>query len=148
VPGRPLASTVDAPDRGAGDHLTQVVAVAALEVHKLCHDPIELLTRAAQPVLWLMLFGEVVARVRCVAPGDTPYLDFLAAGIVAQSAPFVAIFYGISTIWERDLGILQRLLVSPALRSPSLPARPYRRAFARYRRPLSSTCLPCCSGSG
>ncbi len=114
VHGRPNANTDKA---SAGDYLTQVFAVAAAEVQKLYHDPLELLTRAVQPVLWLMLFGEVMARVRGVAPGDTPYLDFLAAGILAQSALFVAIFYGISAIWERDLGILQRYLVSPAPRS-------------------------------
>jgi ABC-2 type transport system permease protein len=100
-----------------GDYATQTFAVAAAEVQKLYHDPLELLTRAVQPILWLMLFGEVMARVRGVAPGNIPYLDFLAAGILAQSALFVAIFYGISTIWERDLGVLQRYLVSPAPRS-------------------------------
>ena len=100
-----------------GDYLTQTWAVAAAEVQKLVHDPFELFTRAIQPVLWLMLFGEVMARVRGVAPGDIPYLDFLAAGILAQSALFVAIFYGISAIWEHDLGVLQRYLVSPAPRS-------------------------------
>jgi ABC-2 type transport system permease protein len=100
-----------------GDYATQTFAVAAAEVQKLHHDPLELLTRAVQPVLWLMLFGEVMARVRGVAPGNIPYLDFLAAGILAQSALFVAIFYGISAIWERDLGVLQRYLVSPAPRS-------------------------------
>jgi ABC-2 type transport system permease protein len=100
-----------------GAYVTQTIAVAAAEVEKLRHDPLELLTRAVQPVLWLMLFGEVMARVRGVAPGNIPYLDFLAAGILAQSALFVAIFYGISAIWERDLGVLQRYLVSPAPRS-------------------------------
>lgn len=100
-----------------GDYATQTYAVAAAEVQKLYHDPFELLTRAVQPVLWLLLFGEVMARVRGVAPGQIPYLDFLAAGILAQSALFVAIFYGISAIWERDLGVLQRYLVSPAPRS-------------------------------
>jgi len=100
-----------------GDYATQTFAVAAAEVQKLYHDPFELLTRAVQPVLWLMLFGEVMAQVRGVAPGNIPYLDFLAAGILAQSALFVAIFYGISAIWERDLGVLQRYLVSPAPRS-------------------------------
>jgi ABC-2 type transport system permease protein len=99
------------------NYLTQTFAVTAAEVQKLWHDPWELLTRAVQPVLWLMLFGEVMARVRGVAPGNIPYLDFLAAGILAQSALFVAIFYGISAIWERDLGVLQRYLVSPAPRS-------------------------------
>ncbi len=100
-----------------GEYATQTLAVAAAEVDKLYHDPLELFTRAVQPVLWLMLFGEVMARVRGVAPGNIPYLDFLAAGILAQSALFVAIFYGISAIWERDLGVLQRYLVSPAPRS-------------------------------
>jgi ABC-2 type transport system permease protein len=97
--------------------VTQTLAVAAAEIQKLRHDPLELFTRAVQPVLWLMLFGEVMARVHGVAPGNIPYLDFLAAGILAQSALFVAIFYGISAIWERDLGVLQRYLVSPAPRS-------------------------------
>jgi hypothetical protein len=66
-----------------------------------------------QPVLWLLLFGEVMAQVRGVSPGNLRYLDFLSAGILAQSVLFVAIFYGITAIWERDLGVLQRYLVSP-----------------------------------
>jgi len=111
-------STAEASRRPAlGDYATQTFAVAAAEVQKLYHDPLELLTRAVQPVLWLMLFGEVMARVRGVAPGNVPYLDFLAGGILAQSVLFVAIFYGIAAIWERDLGVLQRYLVSPAPRS-------------------------------
>jgi len=114
----PNASTVE---RSLGqavyDYATQVFAVAAAEVQKLYHDPIELFTRAIQPVLWLLLFGEVMAQVRGVSPGNVRYLDFLSAGILAQSVLFVAIFYGISAIWERDLGVLQRHLVSPAPRS-------------------------------
>ena len=114
----PRESTADqSVNRTLANFATQTYAVAAAEVQKLYHDPLELLTRAVQPVLWLLLFGEVMARVRGVAPGGVPYLDFLAAGILAQSALFVAIFYGISAIWERDLGVLQRYLVSPAPRS-------------------------------
>ncbi len=112
------ASMNDRPvGRMLADYATQTFAVAAAEVQKLYHDPWELLTRAVQPVLWLVLFCEVMARVRGVAPGNIPYIDFLAPGILAQSALFVAIFYGISAIWERDLGVLQRYLVSPAPRS-------------------------------
>jgi len=114
----PSASTAERPfTRMLDDYVTQTWGVAAAEVQKLIHDPLELLTRAVQPVLWLMLFGEVMARVHGVAPGNLPYLDYLAAGILAQSALFVAIFYGISAIWERDLGVLQRYLASPAPRS-------------------------------
>jgi ABC-2 type transport system permease protein len=99
-----------------GEFCEQVVAVAAAELQKLRHDPVELFSRAVQPVLWLLLFGEVMAQVRGIAEPGTNYLDFLAPGILAQSMLFVAIFYGIAAIWERDLGILQRYLVSPAPR--------------------------------
>lgn len=115
--GQPVSMADRSVGQAFGEYATQTLAVAAAEVEKLYHDPLELLTRAVQPVLWLMLFGEVMARVRGVAPGNIPYLDYLAAGILAQSALFVAIFYGISAIWERDLGVLQRYLVSPAPRS-------------------------------
>jgi ABC-2 type transport system permease protein len=98
-------------------YLTQLLAVADAEVSKLRHDPWELGSRAVQPVLWLVLFGEVMAQVRGLAPGGVRYLDFLAPGVLAQSVLFVAIFYGISAIWERDLGVLHRYLASPAPRS-------------------------------
>lgn len=99
------------------DYLQQTYSVIAVEAQKLRHDPWELVSRAIQPVLWLLLFGEVMAQVRGVAPDGLPYIDFLSAGILAQSILFVAIFYGISAIWERDLGVIQRYLVSPAPRS-------------------------------
>jgi ABC-2 type transport system permease protein len=40
----------------------------------------------------------------------------MAPGILAQSVLFIAIFYGIAVIWERDLGVIHRLLVSPTPR--------------------------------
>jgi ABC-2 type transport system permease protein len=98
-------------------YITQLLAVADAEVRKLRHDPWELFSRAIQPMLWLVLFGEVMAQVRGLAPAGGRYLDFLAPGILAQSVLFVAIFYGISAIWERDLGVLHRYLASPAPRS-------------------------------
>ncbi len=96
---------------------TQAYAVADAEIRKLRHDPTELLTRAIQPAIWLVLFGEVMAQVRGLASGNGRYLDFLAPGILAQSVLFAAIFYGIAAIWERDLGVLHRYMVSPAPRS-------------------------------
>lgn len=94
-----------------------VFAVADAEVRKLRHDPLELLTRAVQPTLWLVVFGQVMAHLRGVPTGTLSYLDFMAPGILAQSVLFIAIFYGIAAIWERDLGILHKYLVSPASRT-------------------------------
>ena len=115
APSSPIAST----PRGEilADYATQLWAVAAAEIAKLRHDPLELFTRAVQPVLWLLFFGQVMGRVRGMNTGGLSYQDFLAPGILAQSVLFAAIFYGIAAIWERDLGILQRYIVSPAPRS-------------------------------
>ncbi len=90
------------------------LALADVELRKLARDPVELLTRAIQPTLWLLVFGEVFSRVRAIPTGNLSYLAFMAPGILAQSVLFIAIFYGISVIWERDLGILQKLLATPA----------------------------------
>ena len=88
-----------------------------VELQKLRHDRTELFTRAVQPVLWLLIFGETFNRIHAIPTGGLSYLDFLAPGIIAQSGMFVAIFYGIQIIWERDAGVLTKLLVTPTPRS-------------------------------
>jgi len=97
--------------------LLKALAVTGMELRKLRRDPTELATRAIQPALWLTVFGEVMSRARMIDTGDTPYLAFLVPGILAQSVLFIAIFNGISVIWERDLGIVHKLLASPTPRT-------------------------------
>ncbi|MBE3598754.1 MAG: ABC transporter permease [Limnochordaceae bacterium] len=111
-------ATLPAPGAASlpAEFVRQALAVAEAEVRKLRHDPVELLTRAVQPTLWLVVFGQVMSRVRAIPTGQVSYLDFMAPGILAQSVLFIAIFYGISVIWERDLGVLHKFLVSPAYR--------------------------------
>jgi ABC-2 type transport system permease protein len=92
-------------------------AIAEVELIKLRRDPAELLARAVQPVLWLAVFGQVLGQMRGIAPGETGYLTYITPGILAQSVLFSAIFYGIGILWERDLGVVHKLLVSPARRS-------------------------------
>ena len=95
----------------------KTLAIAEMEIRKLRHDFTELITRAIHPALWLLLFGQVFTRARIIPTGDIAYLDFLTPGILAQSVLFVAIFYGIGLIWERDLGITNKFLVSPTPRA-------------------------------
>lgn len=117
----PHAASADAAAglRAAGPlaWLGQALAIAEAELRKLRRDPTEVFTRAVQPALWLLVFGQVFGRSRAIPTGSLSYREFLAPGILAQSVLFTAIFYGIAIIWERDLGILQKMLVSPAYRS-------------------------------
>lgn len=112
----PVTVSASPPSAIAG-FIFKTIAITEVEVRKLRHDPAELLTRAVQPVLWLMMFGEVFSRVRAIPSGSLSYLAFVAPGILAQSVLFIAIFYGIAIIWERDLGIVHKYLVSPTPRA-------------------------------
>jgi ABC-2 type transport system permease protein len=96
---------------------SRIAAFCLVEIQKLSHDRTELVTRASQPVLWMLIFGETFNRLHAIPTGKLPYLDFLAPGIIAQSCLFVAIFYGIQIIWERDAGVLTKLLATPTPRS-------------------------------
>jgi ABC-2 type transport system permease protein len=98
------------------DFITKTLVITELEVRKLRHDPMDLLTRAVQPTLWLLIFGQVFTKIRAIPTGDLRYIDFMSPGILSQSVLFVSIFYGIGIIWERDLGISQKFLVAPIAR--------------------------------
>jgi len=103
----------------------RVVTFSIVEVEKLIHDPIELATRAVQPALWMLIFGQTFSRLHSIPTGSVPYLAFLAPGIVAQSALFISIFYGIQIIWDRDAGILSKLLVTPTPRSALIAGKSF-----------------------
>ena len=115
----PAGPPVVYPDRSGGPFAFagDIFAVADAEIRKLRHDPLELIMRAVQPTLWLVVFGQVMSRIRGVPTGRLSYLDFMAPGILAQSVMFIAIFYGVSAIRERDLGVLNKYMVSPISRT-------------------------------
>lgn len=96
--------------------IRESAAIVEVELLKLVRDPTEVISRAIQPLLWLVVFGQVLAQVRGIQTGQLSYLAFITPGILAQSVLFSAIFYGIGIIWERDLGVVHKLLASPALR--------------------------------
>ena len=94
--------------------LGRIGTFSLVELQKLQHDRAELITRMVQPALWLLIFGQTFSHLRVIDTGGVPYLAFLAPGIIAQSALFISIFYGIQIIWDRDAGILDKLMVTPA----------------------------------
>src|ERR1700712_3206686 len=99
--------------RRVGGLLRRMGAFALVELQKLSHDRSELLTRMVQPALWLLIFGQTFSRLHVIDTGDVSYLAFLAPGIIAQLALFISIFYGIQIVWDRDAGILAKLMVTP-----------------------------------
>lgn len=97
--------------------IRQIAAIVEADMRKLRHDPYELFTRMIQPAIWLLIFGQAMAKAKSIPTGEFSYLDFIAPGILAQSVLFISIFYGIALIWERDMGILHKILVTPVPRT-------------------------------
>jgi ABC-2 type transport system permease protein len=117
VDQRPIEVTLVRAPRGwqrVAATLARVGAFAIVELQKLQHDRTELVTRMVQPALWLLIFGTTFSRLHVINTGSVSYLAFLSPGIIAQSALFISIFYGIQIIWDRDAGILAKLMVTPA----------------------------------
>ena len=123
--------------RSLARFIEKTFVITEFELRKLRHDFTELITRALQPALWLVIFGQVFSRGGSMHTGDIPYLDFIAPGILAQSVLFVAIFYGINVIWERDLGIVQKFLASPTPRAALVLGK----GFSAGIRSLSQTVI-------
>jgi ABC-2 type transport system permease protein len=117
VDQNPIEVTLVRAPRGwqrCGATVGRVGAFAIVELQKLQHDRTELVTRMVQPALWLLIFGTTFSRLHVINTGSVSYLAFLSPGIIAQSALFISIFYGIQIIWDRDAGILAKLAVTPA----------------------------------
>jgi ABC-2 type transport system permease protein len=105
---------------------SRMVTLCWVELRKIRHDRTELYTRAIQPALWLLIYGEVFTRIHAIpTPKGIPYLAFLAPGILAQSTLFIAIFYGIQIIWERDAGVLTKLMVTPTPRAALITGKAF-----------------------
>ncbi len=97
--------------------LISSITIAEMEARKLRHDPTELWTRIIQPALWLLVFGETFNTIKAMPTGNFSYIQFITPGILAQSVLFISIFYGITVVWEKDVGILTKLLSTPSPRS-------------------------------
>jgi ABC-2 type transport system permease protein len=98
-------------------YIYRTITLAEFEIRKLLHDQTQVWIRIIQPALWLLVFGEAFTKLRAIPTGDYTYLQFMTPGVLAQSVMFVAIFYGITVVWERDLGLLNKLLSTPTPRS-------------------------------
>jgi ABC-2 type transport system permease protein len=98
------------------DFIIKTGVILEFEVRKIIHDPLELFVRMIQPILWLVVFGSMFNQYRIINTGNLSYISFIAPGIIAQSILFTSIFYGIAITWDKDSGILAKLMATPTSR--------------------------------
>ena len=91
--------------------------VLELELRKMMRDQSDIVIRTITPILWLTIFGSVFSQIRQIPLAGVSYLAYITPGVLAQSVLFMSIFTGVSLVWERDFGQLDRLLSAPIPRT-------------------------------
>jgi ABC-2 type transport system permease protein len=85
------------------------------EVKKYFRSKSRIVGSLGQPILFLVALGFGLGPVFQKA-GEGNYIQFLVPGIISMSILFLAIFSGISVIWDRQFGFLKETLVAPVPR--------------------------------
>jgi ABC-2 type transport system permease protein len=90
----------------------------------LWRQPIWIAVTLVQPVIWLLLYGALFKSVVKI-PGfhSGSYIQFLAPGIVVMTALFSSGWSGMAVIDDIDKGVVDRFLVSPAVRGSLIMGR-------------------------
>lgn len=63
------------------------------------------------------VFGDIGNQILQDTFGTTSYISFMAVGMIAFTALFTTMFSGMSVVWDRRLGFLNKVLSTPVSRS-------------------------------
>lgn len=86
--------------------------------------PVFVIISIVQPILWVVLFGQLFQRVTTI-PGfeSSSYVQFLAPGISIMTALFGAAYSGMGILGDIDRGVLDRMLATPVSRGALIAGR-------------------------
>jgi ABC-2 type transport system permease protein len=93
--------------------LSAIHGIVARDLLRTLRQKGRLLGGVARPFMWLLLVGTGFNTIARVA-GGIPYQEFVYPGIVVMAALFGAMLMAISTVYDREFGVLRLMLASPA----------------------------------
>jgi len=87
------------------------------QARNLAREPIWIALLLIQPMIWLVLYGQLFKRVVHLGGfGTTSYVTFLAPAIVIMNAFFGATWSGMGMINDLNRKVVERFLATPASR--------------------------------
>ena len=130
IEGRERERTFRATPQLNKSRLHGLWALTNRDLVKWYKNPIQLFISLVQPVVWLGLFGKafnlgafltsnptvppaVVAAQTEAFVGTTSYFSYLGAGMLAFIILFTAAFAGMSVVWDRRFGFMNKALSTP-----------------------------------
>ncbi|MGH7527540.1 MAG: ABC transporter permease [Gemmatimonadales bacterium] len=93
--------------------LSTVHGIVARDLIRTTRQTSRLLGGVARPFMWLLLVGtgyNAIARLE----GGLSYPEFIYPGIIVMAALFGGTLTAISTVYDREFGMLRLMLASPA----------------------------------
>ena len=113
------ASDHSARNRPLGELVRHSALLTARSVRSLLRQPAYAAITLIQPVIWLLLFGQLFRSVVHI-PGfhadNGSYLEFITPGVILMTALFSSGWAGTVYIEDMDRGVMDRLLASPVRR--------------------------------
>lgn len=105
------------PARGRTRFLAQSGYLTVRSLRTLSRQPMYLAFTLIQPIIWLLLFGQLFQRLTDLPGfGAGSYLEYLTPGVVVMTAMMSAGWAGTSFIQDLDRGVMDRNLTSPVRR--------------------------------
>jgi len=106
--------------------MSGLVSLTIRELKKWYKQPFVLVISIVQPVIWMTLFGKAF-NLNALAPpgsggafqelfGTSDYFSFMAVGMLSFVVLFATMFSGMSIVWDRRLGFLNKVLSTPVSR--------------------------------
>jgi ABC-2 type transport system permease protein len=105
--------------------LTHSLLLTGRGVRTLMRQPAYAAITLVQPVIWLLLFGQLfraVIHVPGFSTGSGSYLEFLTPGVIVMTALFSSGWSGTVYIEDMHRGVMDRLLSSPVRRGAMMLA--------------------------
>ncbi len=92
------------------------------DMKKFVQQKARIFMAIVQPLVWLVLMGNTMSGltrnpIAAKMLGTGSYLDFMTPGIMIMTALFGGVFGGISIVWDRRLGFLNKMLTAPIHRA-------------------------------
>jgi ABC-2 type transport system permease protein len=113
-------------------------ALTNRELKKWYQQPFVFVMGIIQPILWLALLGKAL-NLGAIIPSDIPgvsqssimlatfgttdYFSFMAMGMVAFTTVFTTAFTGISVVWDKRLGFMNKVLSTSVSRTAIILAK-------------------------
>ena len=93
--------------------ISTIHGIVARDLVRTTRQKGRLLGGIVRPLMWLLLVGTGFNAIARVA-GGISYQEFVYPGIVVMAGLFGAMLMAISTVYDREFGVLRLMLASPA----------------------------------